>query len=295
VFHFNRFAVYSVAANIIAVPITGFWVMPWAMVSCALMPFGLERLGLVPMGWGIDAIIAVAHGVTAWPGAVVVLPAMPLAGLLLVTAGGLWLCIWQRKWRLWGVAPIIAGIAAIAIVRTPDLVVDGGGKQIAVLGADGRYLIAGKQAGMTVDTWTRRGAVAIGAAFPKEGATADGSLVCDRLSCIYQAHGRSVALLRANRQSTTACGNDLVVGGSPAPVCDAPVRVIDAAALRRDGTHVVWLDGDAITVATVADWRGARPWIPLPQAAASLPRPPPRARKPGRDSVAPRLSSAASQ
>jgi competence protein ComEC len=298
VFHFNRFAVYSVAANILAVPITGFWVMPWAMVSCALMPLGLEGLGLRPMGWGIDAIIAIAHGVTSWPGAVVVLPAMPLAGLLMVTAGGLWLCIWQRKWRLLGLAPIVAGSAAIALVRTPDLVIDGGRKQIAVLAADGRYMISGKQAGMTVDTWTRRGAVEIGTAFPKEGATPDGSLVCDRMSCVYHARGRSVALLRNASEPAAACGNDLVVGAVQMPRCDPPVRIIEAQELRSQGTHVVWLDADAITIETVADWRGARPWIPVPHAETTPPRPPSRGRKPATPPLrdpprgAPRLSSA---
>src|SRR5205823_1922611 len=85
-FHFNRFAVYSVAANIVAVPITGFWVMPWAMISCALMPFGLEGGSLAAMGWGVEAIAGIARAVTSWPGAVVLVPAMPPPGLLLVTA-----------------------------------------------------------------------------------------------------------------------------------------------------------------------------------------------------------------
>src|SRR5438067_2164053 len=110
------------------------------------------------MGWGIDAIVAVAHGVTAWPGAVVVLPAMPLAGLLLVTAGGLWLGIWQRPWRLWGAAPIVAGLLAIALIRPPDLVIAGDGKQIAALAADGSYMLAGKTKAMNLATWTWRAA-----------------------------------------------------------------------------------------------------------------------------------------
>src|SRR5713226_7938340 len=166
IFHFNRFAVYSVAANILAVPITGFWVMPWAMVTCALMPLGLEAWGLRPMGWGIDAIIAIAHGVTAWPGAVVVLPAMPLTGLMLVSAGGLWLCIWQGRWRLWGTAPILLGLLAIALVRPPDLGVAGDGKQIAALAVDGRYMLAGRTKAMNLETWTRRAASEAGAIFP---------------------------------------------------------------------------------------------------------------------------------
>jgi competence protein ComEC len=276
IFHFNRFAVYSVAANIVAVPITGFWVMPWAMVTCALMPLGLQAWGLQPMGWGIDAIIAIAHGVTSWPGAVVVLPAMPLAGLLLVTAGGLWLCIWQGRWRLWGVAPIVLGLLAIALVRPPDLVIAGDGKQIAALAADGSYMLAGKTKAMNLETWTRRAASEAGAIFPQDGVSADGSLACDRLGCIYRMRGRSVALLRDPQALDEDCrGVDLVVSPEPARRrCRGAVPVIDRFDLWRGGTHAIWLAPDAITVETVDGWRGERPWVPrhTPRAASRKPR-----------------------
>ncbi len=264
IFHFNRFAVYSVAANVIAVPITGFWVMPWAMVTCALMPFGFEAWGLGAMGWGIDAIIAIAHGVTSWPGAVVVLPAMPLAGLLLVTAGGLWLCIWQARWRLWGMAPVAAGLLAIALVRPPDLIVAGDGRQIAALATDGSYMLAGKTKAMNLETWTRRAASEPGALFPAEGVSADGSLACDRLGCIYRANGRSVALLRDLQGLDEDCrGVDLVISPEPARRrCRGAVPVIDRFDLWRDGAHAIWLAPDAITVETVDGWRGERPWVP---------------------------------
>ena len=264
IFHFNRFAVYSVAANIVAVPITGFWVMPWAMVSCALMPLGLESWGLTAMGWGIDAIIAIAHGVTAWPGAVVVLPAMPLAGLLLVTAGGLWLCIWQGHWRSWGAVPIVAGLLAIALVRPPDLVLAGDGKQIAALAADGSYMLAGKTKAMNLETWTRRAASSAGDAFPVEGTSADGTLACDRLGCIYRAGGRSVALLRDPQALDEDCrGVDLVVSPEPARRrCRGAVPVIDRFDLWRGGAHAIWLAPNAITIETVDGWRGERPWVP---------------------------------
>ena len=274
IFHFNRFAVYSVAANVVAVPITGFWVMPWAMVSCALMPLGLASWGLAPMGWGIDAIIAIAHGVTAWPGAVVVLPAMPLAGLLLVTAGGLWLCIWQGRWRLWGTAPIAAGLLAIALVRPPDLIVAGDGKQIAARAADGSYMLAGKTKAMNLETWTRRAASEAGAIFPGQGISADGSLACDRLGCIYRAGGRSVALLRDLQALDDDCrGVDLVVSPEPARRrCRGAVPVIDRFDLWRGGTHAIWLAPDAITVETVDGWRGERPWVPKHTPRAVPPR-----------------------
>ena len=91
---FNRLATFGVVANILAVPLTGFWIMPWAIVAFLLMPFGLEGVALVPMGWGIDAVIAIATTVAGWPGSVRLVPAPPDMMVVLVAAGGLWLCLW---------------------------------------------------------------------------------------------------------------------------------------------------------------------------------------------------------
>jgi competence protein ComEC len=143
VFHFNRYAVYSVAANVVAVPITGLWVLPWAMLACALMPFGLERVALVPMGWGIDAIAEVASIVTSWPGAAQLVPSMPVWGLMLLGFGGFWLCVWRRRWRLLGLAPIVAGYLTLLLPRPPDVLIDGESHLMAVRGADGAYLVSG--------------------------------------------------------------------------------------------------------------------------------------------------------
>ena len=41
-YHFNRIAWYGLAANLVAVPLTAFWIMPWAIVAFLLLPFGLE-------------------------------------------------------------------------------------------------------------------------------------------------------------------------------------------------------------------------------------------------------------
>src|SRR6185437_14981627 len=65
IYHFHRFVVYSPLANVIAVPISAVWTLPWGVVACLLMPFGLERFALVPMGAGIDATIWVAQHVAA--------------------------------------------------------------------------------------------------------------------------------------------------------------------------------------------------------------------------------------
>src|ERR1700730_14793823 len=121
IYHFNRFPLYSVAANAVAAPTTGFWVMPWAIVACLLMPLHLEAWALAPMSSGIAAIASIARTVTSWPGAIVSVASMPAASLAMLGVGGAWLCIWLGRWRCLGLAPMAAGYLAIAFERPPDL------------------------------------------------------------------------------------------------------------------------------------------------------------------------------
>ncbi len=95
IYHFHHIALYSPLANVIAVPLSAMWTLPWGVVTCLLMPFGLEQLALVPMGWGIDITIWVAQHVSALPGDVWATPRLPPEGLLLISLGGLWLCLWR--------------------------------------------------------------------------------------------------------------------------------------------------------------------------------------------------------
>ena len=75
------------------------------------------------MGWGVDAMLWTAERVAALPGAVLRIPAMPTAAFLLMIAGGLWLALWQTRWRLAGAALIAAGLALAPTLRLPDLLV----------------------------------------------------------------------------------------------------------------------------------------------------------------------------
>jgi len=264
VFHFNRFAVYSVAANIVAVPITGLWVLPWAMLSCALMPFGLEAWTLAPMGWGIEVIAEIARIVTSWPGATVTLPSMPVWGLALLSLGGFWLCVWRRRWRLLGLAPIAAGYLTLLLPRPPDILIDGGSDAMAVRAIDGSYLLSGgKRSAFAVATWVRSTS-AEASRWPLSGASADGALTCDRDGCLYRASGRLVAIERRDRAFAEDCGRaDLVVILPPFREACRGTPAINRLDLWRDGSHVVWLRPERIEIESVRDWRGVRPWAPM--------------------------------
>ena len=54
-------------------------------------------------------MVWVAHRVADVPGAVLRVRAMPSAAFVLMIVGGLWLMLWQTRWRLAGIALIAAG------------------------------------------------------------------------------------------------------------------------------------------------------------------------------------------
>ncbi len=232
-YHFNRFALYGVAANLIAVPLTGLWIMPWAIVAFALMPFGLEGIGLAPMGWGIDAVIAVAETVAPWPGAVALAPAMPRIGLVAAALGGLWFCLWHRRWRVLGLGAIAAGLATLAFVRPPDVLVNGTGSLMAVRTPSGGLALSSSRSQKFVaETWLRRAGLDRAAPWPAEGLSPDGVLGCDPLGCIYRTGARTVALVRHRAALDEDCAMATIV------VSAIPVRGWRGRRCRREAVVI---------------------------------------------------------
>jgi competence protein ComEC len=262
VFHFNRLALFGLAANLIAIPLTSIWVMPWALVAFLLMPFGLEHLALAPMEWGTEGVIRIAATVADWPGAVILLPAMPSIALALISGGLVWLCLWRRRWRAAGLAAIVAGVAAMPLARLPDLLVDEEGKVFALRNADGDLALTTKRAAkFESGIWLRRNA--------QDEPAPMSDLACDAASCIWRAGGQVVALVTRPEALAEDCTRaSVVVSSIPVPrSCRTPLAVVDKWALWRDGAHALWLSPDGVRVESVRELAGDRPWVRRPEQA----------------------------
>lgn len=260
-FHFQTISFYGVLANMLAVPLTSFWVMPWGLIVYLLMPLGLEGPAVVAMGWGVSGILWVAGAVAGLPGATALVPAMPVAGLAAVSFGGLWLTLWTRRWRLFGLVGIVLGMASPLLVGRPDVLVSEDGALAAVRTGDGGLSLSTARAEKrTAEAWLRRdGREAAAAAWPKAGRGADGRLACDALGCVYTGAGRSVALLREPEALAEDCAADAVVSRDPVRLCGSGVAV-GLWELRREGAHALFLSPGGVRVETVRSARGERPW-----------------------------------
>nr|WP_294846322.1 ComEC/Rec2 family competence protein [uncultured Sphingomonas sp.] len=146
-YHFHKAGLYGVAANLIAIPLTTFVVMPLEVTALLLDMVGLGAPLWAATGWSIDLILHIAHKVGNAKGAVAMLPSMPTWAFGLMVVGGLWMALWQGKWRWCGAVPVAAGAVAAILQPVPDLLITGDGQHVAVMGRDGRPALLRSRAG----------------------------------------------------------------------------------------------------------------------------------------------------
>jgi competence protein ComEC len=272
IYHFHKLVLYSPLANVIAVPISALWTLPWGVVSCLLMPLGLERLALVPMGTGIDATIWVAEHVSAIPGNVWLMPRLPMWGLVLVAFGGLWLCLWQGKWRRWGLVGIAAGMATMLLTRPPDIVIADFGHFVAAQAPGGDYYVLGGNDERIAKSLFAEETGSQLLPWPASGSAAEG-LDCAEGGCRYAARGKTVAIVTDEKGLPAGCDAvDAIVSQVPAGfACRHRIPVVDRIDNWRRGAVALWLDPGGISVIGANDSRGDRPWVPHPVSAKEKP------------------------
>ena len=95
IIHFNLIGVYGLLANLLAMPILGVVIMPAAMVALIAMPFGMEKIPLMVMQWGIEQALMAANWCLTFPAPVTYIAASPKLAIPLFGLALVWL-IWLK-------------------------------------------------------------------------------------------------------------------------------------------------------------------------------------------------------
>ena len=141
IYHFNRVALYTSLANLLAGPIIGLIIMPFVLVALLLMPFGFEAWALQLVGFGVGLVNDITAWVASLPEAALQVFSLPAWGLALIVLGGLWLALWTCSWRKWGFVLIFIGFLSLFTVRSPDMLVNDDGSLIALKDNSGDLVI----------------------------------------------------------------------------------------------------------------------------------------------------------
>jgi competence protein ComEC len=199
-------------------------------------------------------------------GAVALLPSMPTWAFAAMVIGGIWLCLWTTRVRLLGLVPVVIGGLGAALAQSPDLLVTGDGRHLAVI-EKGVPLILRDRAGDYV-----RSLLAEASGFDGDPDILDGQPAsdCSRDACValIRKNTREWRLLATRSATridwetiTAACAAaDIVVSDRRLPRgCEPRWLKLDAAALARTGGVAIYM-GKRPSVDNVADRVGAHPW-----------------------------------
>jgi competence protein ComEC len=261
IYHFHNTQQFAMIANLLAIPLCNVVVMPAALATLVAMPFGFEAGPLWVMGWGIRGMVWVADAVAALPGAVGRVPAIPTTAFVAMVVGGLWLTLWRTRWRLLGLIPMLIGLALAPMITRPDILIGRDMGLVAVRGADGELsALAARGSTFELARWLEHD----GSTRPPAEAAKAQAFRCDAAGCTAQVKGLLVAVATTPEALRDDCAAAaiLVLKFARTARCARPGVVIDSEDVRVRGTHVLYLEPGGVRVETLADTRGARPWVP---------------------------------
>lgn len=185
-YHFHKAGLYGALANIIAIPLTTFVIMPLEALALLLDSVGLGA----PVWWlcerALNGLLGLAHFVSSRPGAVTMLPTMPVMAFGFVLLGGLWLCLWRERWRWLGLIPALVGALIIAGTRAPDLYITGDGRQVGFRNAAGEMAMLRPRGGDFIRDMIRENAGIEGEA---QGLEDWPDALCNADSCMVRLRG----------------------------------------------------------------------------------------------------------
>ncbi|OYY67114.1 ComEC/Rec2 family competence protein [Sphingomonas sp. 28-62-11] len=274
-YHFHKAGLYGSLANIVAIPLTTFIIMPLEALALTLDLFGIGA----PIWWlvelALQLLLMIAHAVSAVPGAVATLPSMPGGAFALIVIGGLWIALWRTRARWAGVLPLLIGAGWSLMTPPPDLLITGDGRHVALRTEEGNVALLRDRAG----DYTR--------SMLAEASGVDGEPLllseqpdarCSRDLCIADriAGGRRwriVATRSPYRMSVdeliAACRNaDIIISDRRLPRRCTPrwLRLDRPALYRTGGVSITLGSGSVRTVFQPGD---RHPWLPMAGRGAS--------------------------
>jgi competence protein ComEC len=147
IFHFHRAGIYGAFANVIAIPLTTFIIMPFEALALIFDIVGIGAPFWWVAGQSISFMLALAHYISAMPGAVTAMPAIPNWAFGAIILGALWVGIFQSAMRWAGLLPFVAGLIGMWAAPYPDLLITGDGKHLAVVDGNGKFALLRSRAG----------------------------------------------------------------------------------------------------------------------------------------------------
>lgn len=271
--HFHELDLYFVFANLIAVPLTVFWVLPMGLLSLLTMGFGMDHIFLVFMGYGIDFIVNIARVIAHFPHAVIYIQYMPQWGLALYFFGLCILCLWVTTLRFIGLPIMMIGVISCLWVSIPDGVTSADGQMIGIRQAKTLWLVCQRNCNkITVESWQKY----LGTSIIKKLSPdiKDGTVFCGDFYCKFNNKKILIILKQPKNQfiSFDICHSvSLEISLLWNKFYCSHALGISKQSNWVEGSHSIWLK--PLKMESDFAFRGDRLWVmePIRRGAPNLP------------------------
>ncbi len=260
-YHFQTLPVYGLIANVVAVPVLSFIVMPAAVLTFAFSIINLEFIPLNIMSKGVEFILWVAKEVAGFPNSVFHISAMGVASLFGLIFAVVIVFAVKNIYKLWSLAFMAGAIFLAFLYPKPDILLSSNGKLLGVYN-EGSFVVSDKRSErFTRELWSQalniRGDDI--AKFPKTGCYKN--ICCDSDACSIDD---KIVYLKNRYPVSEFCQDDGTIiiskGFSLGSYKSCKATIIDRHLLKEQGAYAFYKIKEGYGMQSVKDVEGNRPW-----------------------------------
>jgi competence protein ComEC len=238
--HFRNLSLLGFVANVLAIPLVSFLIMPLGFLALFLMPIDplipLVKPALLLMNPGIIGLEKIANFVSGISYSHFTSPWLPSSGLALAIFGLLLICLTKTRLSFVGIAIFLAAFLTIFSVKKPDIIFERDQKFFAVYSENGLEFSKNLRPSKQRNSWMRQ--------FDENELK---TLPCKKNRCEIEVKNKKIlVLLQRNKISEICASNFDVIANLTKkyqlPACVGEDKIkIDNKDFYSSGTQFLFL------------------------------------------------------
>ena len=260
-YHFQTLPVYGLIANVVAVPVLSFIIMPAAVLTFVLSVINLEFIPLNVMSKGVEFILWVSREVAGLPSSVFHVSAMGIASLFSLLLAVILIFTGRKTYKLWSLASIAGAILLASLYPKPGILLSSSGKLLGIYNEDYFAVSDKRSERFSRELWLQALNIREDdiSKFPKTGCYKN--ICCDSDAC--SINDKIIYLKNRYPVSEFCQDNRKIIisrGFSLSSYKDCKATLIDRYTLKEQGAHAFYQTNEGYKIHSVIDVEGERPW-----------------------------------
>lgn len=261
-YHFNQASLYGIFANLLAIPITSFLVMPAALMGVLLSTIHWESIPFIIMGKGIHWILDIADFIAQLSYATLHLHFISLLSAIILTFL-IFLILTPAVSYKKSIIVLLLGMAFFTAKnpKNPDIIILMNEKMLVLKNNANDYLVlTSKKNSFLLKIWQDNlGKITL---IPWKYFYKHPNFLCDYAGCSYKMQDKTILILWKNDPAEYSCNTaDLIINMSEKAFIFCPNAIPIIQKSLGQSIYWGWIKYQKLKILSTTDLFGNRPWI----------------------------------